>query len=127
MDATGSWVITGDVSGVTVNETCTVTQKDAALTGSCAGQSGTQDATGSVEGSTVTLRHGGDYQGTPITITYTGKVAQDGSMSGSIDVDPFNASGEFTAKKGSADAASPASGDAAAPATTARPEPKRAD
>lgn len=102
IDATGSWVISGNVSGVDVDETCTITQKAAALTGSCAGQSGTQDATGSVEGSTVTLRHGGDYQGTPITITYTGKVAEDGVMSGSIDVDPFNASGEFTAKKGTA-------------------------
>lgn len=102
IDVTGTWTISGDVQGVEVPETCTLTQKDVALTGSCDTNTGKYDTKGKVDGKTVTFSHGGKYDGNDLTLTYTGKLADDGSVSGTIDVDPFNVSGSFTAKKGAA-------------------------
>ncbi len=107
VDVTGNWTLSGEVSGVTVNETCTLAQKATVLTGSCKTDTGNYDTTGKLDGKTATFKHGGTYQGTDLTITYTGKLNADGSMSGTMDVDPFNVTGSFNAKKGAA--AAPAS------------------
>ena len=106
LDLSGTWTISGDVQGVAVDETCTVTQQDVALTGSCNTSTGKYDLKGKLDGRTATFTHGGKYQGSDLVITFTGKVAQDGTMAGTMDVDPFNATGSFSAKKG--DAAKPA-------------------
>ena len=103
---TGTWTLSGEVSGVTVNDTCPLTLKDPALTGTCDTSTGKYNTTGKIDGKTVTFKHGGNYQGTDLTITYTGKLNADGSMSGTMDVDPFNVTGSFSAKK---DTTAPAS------------------
>ena len=102
VDLNGTWAISGEVSGVAVVETCNLTQKDTALTGSCDTSTGKYDTTGKVDGKTVTFKHGGKYEGTDLTITYTGKVGTDGTVTGTMDVDPFNVTGSFSAKKGAA-------------------------
>lgn len=107
VDLSGTWTISGDVQGVGVEETCTVVQQDVALTGSCDTSTGKYDLKGKLDGRTATFSHGGKYQGSDLVITFTGKVAQDGSMTGTMDVDPFNATGSFSAKKSTA-AAKPA-------------------
>jgi hypothetical protein len=105
-DVTGTWVITGDVQGVAVSETCTLTQgADTKLAGSCdVDGMGKYDATGSVTDKTVIITHGGTYEGQPLTLTYTGKINSDGGFTGTIDVDPMAVSGSFSAKKKAADA-----------------------
>ena len=100
VDLTGTWSLTGDVAGTQVNETCTLMQKDTALSGSCDTSTGKYNTTGKIDGKTATFKHGGNYQGTDLTITYTGKLNADGSMTGTMDVDPFNVTGSFSAKKG---------------------------
>jgi hypothetical protein len=99
VDASGVWTITGDVQGNPVNETCTFAQKDLVLTGSCSSDMGKYDTTGTVDGTKVVFKHGGTYQGTDLTLTFTGTVAADGGLSGVIDVDPFQVSGDFKALK----------------------------
>ena len=99
VDLTGSWTLNGEVAGTSVVEHCTLAQKDTALTGSCTTDTGKYDTTGKTDGKTATFKHGGNYQGTDLIITFTGKVAADGTMSGTMDVDPFNVTGSFTAKK----------------------------
>ena len=107
-DISGTWNLEGDVQGVTVNETCTVTQQDVVLTGSCDTSTGKYDLKGKLDGKTVTFSHGGNYQGSALTLTYTGKLAADnGSMTGTIDVEPFNVTGSFSSKKGTAPPAAP--------------------
>lgn len=106
LDISGTWVITGDVQGNPVNETCRVTQTDVALSGQCDTESGKWDVKGKIDGRTATFTHPGKYQGMDYVATYTGKVAADGTMTGTIDVDPFNVTGSFSGKKG--DAAAPA-------------------
>ncbi len=107
VDLSGSWTIAGDVQGVAVDETCTVVQTDVALTGSCDTSSGKYDLKGKIDGKTATFSHGGKYQGSDFTITFTGKVGTDGGMTGTLDVDPFNVTGSFSAKKGAAAATPP--------------------
>ena len=102
VDLTGTWTLKGEVSGVSVMETCTLTQKDTTLTGKCDTSTGKYDTTGKLDGKTATFKHGGTYQGTDLVITYTGKVGSDGAMTGTMDVDPFNVTGSFSAKKGTA-------------------------
>jgi hypothetical protein len=106
--ATGEWTITGEVEGVSVNEVCALAQTDAKVTGSCAGMGKKWDTTGAVEGKKVTFSHAGEYNGDPLTLTYTGILGDDGTLKGSIDVDPMNVSGVFSAKKSVAKAAAPA-------------------
>lgn len=107
LDVSGTWSLSGDVQGTAVNETCRLVQTDVVLSGQCDTSTGKYDVKGKLDGRTATFTHGGNYQGSDLTITYTGKVAQDGTMTGTMDVDPFNVTGSFSAKKG--DAAAPAS------------------
>ena len=94
---TGSWQITGDVVGNPLNMVCTFEQKDTQLTGSCTGETGTaMPVTGEVKEDRVTFKHGGDYAGTELTITYSGTLAEK-QMKGTVDVQPFGVTGEFTA------------------------------
>lgn len=101
-DVSGIWTINGEVSGVGVDETCTVVQKDSTLTGSCDTSTGKYDLKGKLDGDTVTFSHGGKYEGTDLLMTYTGTLATDGGLIGTLDVEPFNVNGNFRAKKGPA-------------------------
>ncbi len=92
----GTWKIDGDVQGHPIKEICVLTGEDAALTGTCAGEK-TYPAAASLKGDMVTLTHAGEYQGQALTLTFTGKLQADGSLSGSIDVQPLNYDGAFTA------------------------------
>ena len=94
---TGTWRITGDVQGNAVNELCTLKQAGAAITGSCTAESGqAYPVTGEVKDGKVTFRHGGEYQGQALTLTYSGMLATK-PLKGTIDVQPFGVSGDFTA------------------------------
>ena len=96
---TGAWAITGDVQGYPIQEACALVHTDATLSGSCATQGKKYDTTGTVDGTKVIFKHGGEYQGDPLTLTYTGVLADDGTFSGSIYVDPMAVDGTFAAKK----------------------------
>jgi hypothetical protein len=99
-DASGSWHVTGSVSDNPINSTCTLTQKDNALTGTCVRKDGKSvDATGSVKDDTIVWHYNSEYNGDPITINYSGKLGKDGTITGTIVVDPYNAEGDFTATK----------------------------
>jgi hypothetical protein len=98
-DLSGDWRITGDVQGYPIDEACTLAHKDATLSGTCAAQGKNFPTTGTVDGNKVVFKHGGEYQGDPLTLTFTGVVADDGTFSGTIYVDPMAVDGTFAAKK----------------------------
>ncbi len=116
----GTWQVTGDVVGNPVNEICTLKLADAKITGTCrtAGAAKSYDVTGAVKDGKITFSHGGEYEGQPLTLTYTGTMASAKSLTGSIDVQPFGVSGQFTA----APAATPAPSPTAPPAPARSPE-----
>lgn len=103
VDVTGTWLVSAEVSGVQVSEICTLKQAaDAKITGSCDTATGKYDVTGSVTSGTVSFQHGGEYEGNKLVMSYAGKVGSDGQLAGTLSVDVYNVSGDFTAKKAAA-------------------------
>ncbi len=94
----GTWKVDGDVQGYPIHETCTLAGPDAALTGTCVGEK-TYPATAMRKDDVLTLTHAGEYQGQDLTLTFTGKLQADSAMAGTIDVQPLNYDGTFTAKR----------------------------
>lgn len=95
---TGKW----KVHTVMVQEsdsTCTITQKDTELTGTCEGDNGKNDITGKVEGNKVTWSFKTDYNGSPLTVSYEGKLDSDAKMAGVTHVAEMGLDGDFTAVK----------------------------
>lgn len=97
--ATGIWKIDGDIQGNPVREVCTLTQAEGKVTGSCKGDTGTFDVTGELTGTKLVFRHGGEYEGEKLTLTYSGTIDEMGVLKGTVDVQPMDVSGDFTAKK----------------------------
>jgi hypothetical protein len=105
----GAWQIKGDVAGNPLNEVCTIKQTGTALSGTCTRETDApQPLTGEVKDGKVTFKHGGDYQGQELTITYTGTLASPKELKGTVDVQPFGVSGDFTATPAPATPAAPA-------------------
>jgi hypothetical protein len=94
----GAWQISGDVMGNPLNQTCTIKQTGATLSGTCTGGTGEKlDLTGEVKDGKVVFRYKNDYQGTALTIVYTTTTASAKQLKGTVDVQPMGISGTFTA------------------------------
>ena len=94
-----TWQLQGDVSGFPINSTCTVRVVDTALTGACtSAEGGSYEIAGTVQGENVTFSHDADYEGQPISVIYTGTAQSETEVRGTIDVQPFDVSGYFTAR-----------------------------
>jgi para-nitrobenzyl esterase len=98
----GDWTIAGDIQGYPLSDVCTLTVQGNKISGTCRSQGKFYDVTGTIDGEKVTFNHAGEYNGDALTLTYFGVMAADGSFSGAVNVDPMNASGTYTAKKGEA-------------------------
>jgi hypothetical protein len=105
----GTWQIKGEVAGNPLNTTCTLVVAEAKVSGNCKNAEGKVDPIfGEVKEGKVVFEHGGDYQGQELKIIYTGTLASAKEMKGTIEVKPFDVSGEFTAVPAAAAAAAPA-------------------
>jgi len=87
------------VSGNQSESNCTFTQKDADLTGSCTSDRGTVTITGKVEAKTVNWQFDTPYEGQTLTVYYSGTPQSAEKITGTVNVQPMNVSGEFTATK----------------------------
>lgn len=97
-DISGNWKVTGDVIGNPVNAVCTFKQADAKITGTCKMANGADSpAAGEIKDKAITFHHDVDSQGATYTLTYTGKLQDDGSLKGNIEV--AGVGGPFTATK----------------------------
>lgn len=95
----GKWKMHTNVSGNESDSDCTFTQNEKNITGSCKGGDQAEvKITGQIDGSKATLNGNSDYNGTPLTMKYAGELAS-GKITGSVDVDPFGVSGDFTLTK----------------------------
>jgi len=96
----GTWVTQTEVQGIAVNETCALKQApDGGLTGTCDTSGGKFKLTGTVKGTSVNFSHPAAYQGEDSTVSYFGKLDDESSISGSLDLQPLNAGGTFAMKK----------------------------
>src|SRR5271167_2917699 len=75
----GKWKIHNDIQGNESDVTCTFTQKDKDLSGSCTTDNGDKPLSGQVDGKTITFQYDSEYEGTPLTAKYSGALDAEGA------------------------------------------------
>src|SRR5882724_10361150 len=96
----GTWHIDGSIEGHPVTPTCTIAEKDQKLTGTCTGTDGKDQAiTGSIKDKIINWQYETVYQSDPITVIFSGTVDKENHITGTVSVEPMQASGNFTAQK----------------------------
>lgn len=98
IDVSGTWRMTVNTDNGVTNPTMTLVQDGTSLTGSYSSQAlGESDVRGDVDGESVTIRFSATLQGQSIPVTYTGTLAEDGTLSGRLDIADGMLTGTFTA------------------------------
>lgn len=93
----GKWKVHNNVAGYESDQVCTFMQNKTVLTGTCTSDEKPLTITGTVQGNQVTWKYNSEWNGTPLTVTHVATLDGAGKFSGTIEVDPFDASGDFTA------------------------------
>ena len=95
----GQWSVHNSIAGNESDQTCKFVETDNKIAGTCKGENADKDVqvTGSVDGDKVTWKYDMDYNGSPLTLTYTATLDDSGKIAGSVEVDPFGVTGDFTA------------------------------
>jgi hypothetical protein len=93
---TGNWTIHSSIAGNDSDMTCNFIRTEAKLTGSCKGDKEIP-ITGSVDGNKVTWKYDTEHDGTPLTLIYTATLGDADKFSGSVEVQPYGITGDFTA------------------------------
>ena len=99
-DVSGKWNTQTEVQGIAINETCVLSQApDGKLSGTCDTSGGKFKLTGKVDGNSVNFSHPAAYQGEDCTVSFFGRLDDPQTISGSLDLQPFNAGGAFAMKR----------------------------
>ncbi len=96
----GTWQLHQSIADNESDSSCTFTQNNQDLTGSCHSDNGSGNITGKVDGKKITWVYKSEYNGGPITVTYHGTLAAD-KITGTVDVAEYSVDGDFTATKSS--------------------------
>lgn len=96
---TGQWTVHNSIAGNESDQECKFVQTDNKLTGTCSGTEKEVQVTGSIDGKKVTWKYESEYNGSPLTVTYTATLDDSDKIAGSVDVDPFGVTGDFTATR----------------------------
>jgi hypothetical protein len=94
---TGKWQLHTSAAGHESDYTCTFTQKNDDLTGTCSPPPGTVQISGKVTGKKVTWTYKSEHDGSPLTVTFNGSVDSTNKIIGSVIAVEFGVEGEFTA------------------------------
>jgi hypothetical protein len=94
---TGQWSLHNSIAGNESDQQCSFVHTDNTLSGSCKSEDREVKITGSVDGNKVTWKYDSEYNGSPITLTYTATLDDSGKIAGSVEVEPFGVTGDFTA------------------------------
>jgi hypothetical protein len=96
---TGTWTVINSVSGTQTEQTCSFTQTDTELTGTCKGERGSVSITGKVDGKSVGWQYETEYEGQKLTPVYSGTLESADKIVGSVDIRGMGLVGEFTATR----------------------------
>lgn len=96
---TGNWSIHQSIAGNDSDQDCSFVLIDNKLTGSCKSTETSKaiPIQGALDGDKLTWQYESEYNGTALTIKYSATLGETGKISGTVDVDPFGVSGDFTA------------------------------
>jgi len=95
----GKWQLHQNIADNESDQTCTFTQKDNDLTGSCSNDKGSVNITGKVDDKKVIWVYKSEYNGGPITLTYKGTLDSSDKIAGIVSVEEYSVDGEFTATR----------------------------
>lgn len=96
----GKWTIHSVIQGYEGDIECNLTQEGQKVSGRCKSAPApgvSLEMTGKVQDSQVTLQYNTQYNGDDLTIVYTAKLEATEKFAGSLNVQPMDVGGEFTA------------------------------
>ena len=93
----GEWKINAKGAGKETVRSCSITQKDAELSGAC--DQGKSKLTGKVEGNKVTLTVSADSEGGAVTLLHNGTVEDASTIRGTVTAVEFSVDGDFVATR----------------------------
>ena len=99
----GQWKVHNSIAGNESDQVCTFTLTETTLSGSCKTDQGDAKVTGSLKDSKLSWQYNSDYNGSPLTLNYTATLGDPGKITGTVEVDPFGVSGDFSATPVKAD------------------------
>ena len=117
---TGQWSIHSNIAGNENDQVCKLVVTESKISGSCNSQGKDLQVTGALDGKKVTWQYQSDYNGSPLTLIYTAALSDSNKFTGTVEVQPFGVTGDFTAtaamgsQSGQAAAGQPASQQASA-------------
>ena len=94
---TGQWTIHNSIAGNDSDQDCKLVQADNKITGTCKSEGKEVKITGSLDGNKATWQYESEYNGDPLTLVYTATLDDSGKIAGSVEVQPFGVTGDFTA------------------------------
>jgi len=94
---TGQWTVHNSIAGNESDQECKFVQAEDKLTGSCKTADKEVQITGILDGKKLTWKYESDYNGSPLTLIYTATLDESEKISGSVEVQPFGVTGDFTA------------------------------
>jgi hypothetical protein len=95
---TGQWSIHNSIAGNDSDQQCAFTVADNKINGTCKGNDDkTVQVTGSIDGDKLTWKYEMDYNGTALTLVYTATGGDADKITGSVEVQPFGVTGDFSA------------------------------
>jgi hypothetical protein len=96
---TGQWTIHRSAGGKESTQSCTFTQNDDELGGTCTSDKGPIKASGKIDGKKVTWTVKTERDGNPLTIVYNGTVESASKITGTVTAVEFGIDGDFTATR----------------------------
>ena len=96
---TGQWTVHNSIAGSESDQQCKFVQTENKLTGTCKSAESDKEVqiTGSLDGNKLTWKYDSEYNGSPLTLVYTATLDDSGKIAGSVEVQPFSVTGDFTA------------------------------
>lgn len=93
----GQWKIHSLIAGHETDQDCTFVQTANMLSGSCKSEHHDVQINGSIDGKNVTWKYESEYNGSPLTLVYTATLDDTSRIAGSVEVQPYGVTGEFSA------------------------------
>jgi hypothetical protein len=93
----GQWKVHNNIAGNESDQVCTLALKDGDVSGTCKTEQGDAAVKGKLEDKKLTWQYQSDYNGTPLTLIYTATLDDSGKIAGTVEVQPFGVTGDFTA------------------------------
>jgi hypothetical protein len=95
----GQWSIHQSIAGNENDQDCSFTQDDNKVAGTCKVGEQTTKVSGAIDGKKATWKYDMEYNGSTLTLIYTATLDDAEKFTGSVEVQPYGVTGDFTATR----------------------------